>query len=140
MNTCRLTINHHPDTDQCGGLTITHAVHVEPINIDAPDWVTAAATRHMCTDHKHRTKHNLPDFLAVRLAMDLVGLNTVVVLAREPHHIDEAIYLRDFSKLAHLIKQLPSVYDRPKDHTAAVVDLTAGKSRAATREQAWEAK
>lgn len=140
MNTCRLTINHHPDADQCGDLLITHAVHVEPVNVDAPQWVIEASTRHMCTHHKHRTKHNLPDFLAVLLAMDLVGLDTVVVLAREAHHIDEAIHCRDFSELAHRIKQLPSIYDRPKDHTAAVVDLSTGKSHATTREQAWEAK
>lgn len=138
MNTCRLTINYHPDTDQCGDDMITHAVHVEPINVTAPDWVLQDATRHMCADPRHQ--HFLPDVDPAINAMTEQGFNTLVVLAPCYWDIEYAFWSRDHSRIANKLRRFPAAYDRPEEQTAVVIDLGSGTTTLTTPKQAWEAK
>lgn len=139
MNTCRLTINHHPDTDQCGDDMITHSVHVEPVNVTAPQWVIEQATRHMCADPRHKAAHFLPDIDPAIRAMTEQGISTLVVLAPDYWDIEDAFWSRDHSRIANRLNRMPSLWGRHPQQTAVVVDLGAGTVTATSREQAWEA-
>lgn len=138
MNTCKLTIDHHPDTDQCGEDMIHYAVHLEPVNIDLPRWITNAATSHMCADKAKEHGHhmNMPYVDPVIKAMADKGLDTVVVLAPDYWDIEEASWANAHSRIANRLNQLPTLWGRP----AVVVDLGEGTITAVTREQAWDAR
>lgn len=136
MNTCKLTIDHHPDTDQCGEDMIHHAVHIEPVNVDLPRWVTSAATTHMCADKVTEHEHFMPEVDPVIKVMTEQGLDTVVVLAPDYWDIEEASWTDEHSRIANRLNQMPTFWGRP----AVVVDLSEGTITAVTREQAWEAK
>ena len=136
MNTCKLTIDHHPDTDQCGEDMIHHAVHIEPVNVDLPRWVTGAATTHMCADKVTEHEHFMPEVDPVIKVMGDKGLDTVVVLAPDYWDIEEASWTDEHSRIANRLNQMPTFWGRP----AVVVDLSEGTITAVTREQAWEAK
>ena len=136
MNTCKLTIDHHPDTDQCGEDMIHHAVHIEPVNVDLPRWVTGAATTHMCADKVTEHEHFMPEVDPVIKVMTEQGLDTVVVLAPDYWDIEEASWTDEHSRIANRLNQMPTFWGRP----AVVVDLSEGTITAVTREQAWEAK
>lgn len=140
MNTCRLTIDHHPDTDQCGDLMITHAVHIEPVNVNAPQWVVDAATRHMCNDPLHNTEHFMPDVDPAVDVMTEQGFDAVVVLASDYWDLEDAFWSRDHSRIANKLRRLPAAYERPIEQTAVVVDLSSGTTTLTTREQAEAAK
>lgn len=136
MNTCKLTIDHHPLTDQCGEDMIHHAVHIEPINVDLPRWITGAATTHMCADKVTEHEHFMPEVDPVIKVMTEQGLDTVVVLAPDYWDIEEASWTDEHSRIANRLNQMPTFWGRP----AVVVDLSEGTITAVTREQAWEAK
>lgn len=136
MNTCKLTIDHHPLTDQCGEDMIHHAVHIEPVNVDLPRWVTSAATTHMCADKVTEHEHFMPEVDPVIKVMTEQGLDTVVVLAPDYWDIEEASWTDEHSRIANRLNQMPTFWGRP----AVVVDLSEGTITAVTREQAWEAK
>ena len=136
MNTCKLTIDHHPLTDQCGEDMIHHAVHIEPVNVDLPRWVTGAATTHMCADKVTEHEHFMPEVDPVIKVMTEQGLDTVVVLAPDYWDIEEASWTDEHSRIANRLNQMPTFWGRP----AVVVDLSEGTITAVTREQAWEAK
>jgi hypothetical protein len=140
VNTCRFTIDHHPDTDQCGEDMITHAVHVEPINVTAPQWVLEGATRHMCADMVTEHGHFLPSIDPTIKVMAAKGLDTLVVLAPDYWDIDDAFETRGHSRVADRISKLHRALYRPVGHTAVVVNLGSGFITHATREQAWEAR
>src|SRR5690625_7963940 len=59
VNTCKLTIDHHPETDQCGADMIHYAVHIEPI-VDLPRWITSAATSQMYATNSPSTAPPCP--------------------------------------------------------------------------------
>lgn len=140
MNTCRFTIDHHPDTDQCGEDMITHAVHVEPINIDAPQWVLEAATRHMCNDLVTEHEHFLPHIGPVIPVMAAKGLDTVVILAPDYWDIEDACRSGDtIGVIGARLCRVERPLRRPREHTAAVIDLAAGTVTATTRKAAWTA-
>lgn len=136
MNTCKLTIDHHPLPDQCGEDMIHHAVHIEPVNVDLPRWITGAATTHMCADKVTEHEHFMPEVDPVIKVMTEQGLDTVVVLAPDYWDIEEASWTDEHSRIANRLNQMPTFWGRP----AVVVDLSEGTITAVTREQAWEAK
>lgn len=141
MNTCKLTIDHHPDTDQCGEDMITHAVHVEPINVDLPQWINDAATKHMCADPRHNDDHFMPHVDPAIKVMEARGFSTVVVLAPDYWGLEDAFWFRDsIGVVGARLCRLDRAFFRPVQHTAAVIDLTAGTVVAVTRKEAWDAK
>lgn len=140
MNTCKLTIDHHPDTDQCGEDMIHHAVHVEPVNVDAPGWVIQKATRHMCADRVKEHGHFMPHVDPVIKAMADKGLDTVVVLAPDYWDLEDAFWENGHSQIAWRLKEIHRALHRPEEHTAVVIDLGGGSITNTTRKQAWEAK
>ena len=139
MNTCKLTINHHPDTDQCGEHMIHYAVHIEPINLDLPRWVTNAATSHMCADKatEHGHHMNMPYVAPVIEVMAEQGLDTVVVLAPDYWDIEAAFWVNGTSPIADRMQRIA---DRPEGVTALLIDLGAHMVGLTTRKQAWDAK
>lgn len=136
-NTCRLTIDHHPEGDQCGEDMITHAVHIEPVNVDAPQWILTEATRHMCPDPKH--EHFLPDIGSTIALMGQRDLYTLVVLAPDYWDIEFACTSGESSRIGRLLRQVPERHQRDADTEAVVIDLTANTITGTTRKQAWEA-
>lgn len=140
MNTAKLTIDHHPDTDQCGEHMIHHAVHVEPINVDAPQWVLEGATSHMCADKVTEHEHFMPEVDPVIEVMTAKDLDTVVVLAPDYWDIEEASWIDEQSPLAELLSGIHRALYRPEGHTAVVIDLGDGSITNTTRKQAWDAK
>lgn len=139
VNTCRLTIDHHPETDQCGEDMITHAVHIEPVNVDAPQWVLDGATSHMCADPRHYDVHFLPDITHTIQVMDQQDLHTLVVLAPDYWDIEFACTSGENSRIGRLLRQVPERHQRDADTDAVVLDLAAGTVAVTTRTQAWEA-
>lgn len=137
MNTCRFTIDYHALSDQCGDDMITHAIHVEPINITAPQWVIEQATRHMCADKATEHGHFLPDIDPAIQAMAGKGLTTLVVLAPDYWDIEDAFWSNGVSPIADRIQRIA---DRPDGVTALLVDLGAHMVGLTTREKAWDAK
>ena len=140
MNTCKLTIDHHPDTDQCGEDMITHAVHVEPINVDAPQWVLEGATRHMCADYVTEHQHFMPHVDPVIKLMAARGLETVVVIAPDYWDLEDAFWTDGRSMIADRLNELLRKLHQPEGYTAVLADLGSGFVTYATREQAWDAK
>ena len=140
MNTCKLTIDHHPDTDQCGEDMIHHAVHIEPINVDLPRWITGAATTHMCADKVTEHEHFMPEVDPVIKVMGDKGLDTVVVLAPDYWDLEEAFWADGRSPIAARLGELLRKLYQPNGYTAVIADLGSGFVTHATREQAWEAK
>lgn len=140
MNTCKLTINHWPETDQCGEDMITHAVHIDPVNVDLPQWVANSATRHMCADPRHNDDHFMPHVDPVVAVMGEQGFNTVVVLAPDYWDIEDAFWSRDHSRIAARLGRLPSAWGRQSQQSAVVVDLGRGTVTVTDRQQAWDAK
>lgn len=140
MNTCKLTIDHHPDTDQCGEDMITHAVHIEPINVDLPQWIADAATRHMCADLATEHGHFMPHVDPVIKLMTAKGLDTVVVLAPDYWDLEDAFGTGGRIRIAERLGELHRKLYRPEGHTAVLADLGSGFVTHATRKQAWDAK
>lgn len=140
MNTCKLTIEHHPDPEQCGEDMIHHAVHVEPINVDAPQWILESATRHMCADYVTEHQHFMPHITPAIETMDAKGLRTAVILAPDYWDIEAAAWTDGHSKIAAKLSELHRALHRPDGHTAVLVDLGSGFLTYATRKQAWHAQ
>lgn len=140
MNTCKLTIDHHPNTDQCGEHMIRYAVHVEPINLDLPRWVTNAATSHMCADKVTEHQHFMPHVDPITKLMADEGLDTVVVLAPDYWDIEGASWVDGRSPIADRLGELLRKLFRPDGYTAVLADLGSGFVTYATRDQAWDAK
>lgn len=139
MNTCRMVIDHHPDTNQCGDDMITHAVHVEPINVDAPQWVLEAATRHMCADMGTEHGHFLPHLDPVIKVMGEQGFDTVVVLAPDYWDIDGAFNTNGHSRVAARLSRMPSAWGRCPQQSAVVLDMGKDTVTLTTRKAAWAA-
>lgn len=140
MNTCKLTIDHHPDTDQCGEDMIHHAVHIEPVNVDLPQWINDKATRHMCADPRHNDDHFMPHVDPVIEVMTAKALDTVVVIAPDYWDIEAAFWVDGRSPIADRLGELLRKLFRPDGYTAVLADLGSGFVTYATRDQAWEAK
>jgi hypothetical protein len=140
VNTCRLTIEHHPETDQCQDHMVTHTVHIDPINVNAPDWILRAATKNMCADRVKEHDHFMPE---VSVAVDVMtdqGIEAVVVLAPGYWDIEDAFWSRDHSRIANKLRRLPAAYERPIEQTAVVIDLGSGTTTLTSCERAEAAK
>jgi hypothetical protein len=115
VNTCNLTIDHHPDTDQCGADMIHYAVHIEPI-VDLP----------------------LVDPITKIMADR--GLDTVVVLAPDYWDIEYAFWNDGRSPIAERLGELLRNLHRPQGYTAVLADLGTGFITYTTRKQSWDAQ
>lgn len=139
VNTCKLTIDHHPDTDQCGEDMIHYAVHIEPI-VDLPRWITSAATSHMCADKVTEHGHFMPLVDPITKIMADRGLDTVVVLAPDYWDIEYAFWNDGRSPIAERLGELLRNLHRPQGYTAVLADLGAEFVTYATRKQSWDAQ
>jgi len=102
VNTARFTIEHHPDTDQCGNDMITHGIWIDPINVIAPEWVLEAASQRLCADPRHADKHLTPRVDHVIDAMKRNSLRSVVIITLDRRHLMNAL---DFGPIDRYIDE-----------------------------------
>lgn len=143
MNTCRFTINYHPETDQCQDHMVNHTVHIDPINVDLPRWIARAATKNMCADRNSEHDHWLPDMRPVTDAMTKQGINVVIVLGDERQSIERELTEdhHGYSYIADVISGgFDDVEGRTSEDTAVVFDLHNDLVIVTTPKLAWEAK
>ena len=142
VNTCRLTINYHRDTDQCGEHMVNHTVHIDPINVDLPTWITRDATHNMCADRNGDHDHWLPNMRPVTEAMTAQGIDVVVILGDERRTIERELcddgghsYIADV-----ITRGFDDVEGYTAEDTAVVFDLANDLIIVTTPKLAWDAK